>query len=206
MNALLRKLFFNVIMRFITYVLVGVNIHNQSNLPKEGPAILVANHNSHFDTMALISIMPMSLLSKIRPVAACDYFMCSRFMTWFSTKIVNIVPVSRRGGKRRLKDPLAECYRAIEQGSILIVFPEGTRGEPEKISEFKSGIAHLAKKYPQVPVIPIYMKRMGNVLPRGTWLLVPFICDIIVGNALPRYQNRQNYMSTFKRKMIELSA
>lgn len=54
MNDFLRWLFFGVLMRFLITILFGVNIRYRSRLPRKGPAIIVANHNSHLDTLVLV--------------------------------------------------------------------------------------------------------------------------------------------------------
>ena len=162
---------------------MGVNVRHHEKLVSSQPAIIVANHNSHLDTMVLISLFPLKLLKKIRPVAAADSFLRYTLLSWFALKIIGIIPISRNTGKSK-EDPLAGCSQALEQGEILIFFPEGTRGEPEKITSFKTGIAHLAKGYPKVPVIPVFLYGLGKALPRGECILIPFFCDVVVGDQL----------------------
>ena len=157
--------------------MLGLNVRHRERLPAQGPAIIVANHNSHLDTLTLISLMPLSLLPKVRPVAALDYFMKTKFLAWFATRIIGILGIDRQGGG----NPLAGPNAALKRGEILVLFPEGSRGEPEKLTEFKRGVALLVKENPDVPVIPVFMHGLGKSLPKGTWVIVPFICDIFIG-------------------------
>ena len=75
MNRLLKVLFFALIIKPLTLVLLGLNVRGRKNLPKNGPAIIAANHNSHLDTMVLMGLYPLGQVHKIRPVAAADYFL-----------------------------------------------------------------------------------------------------------------------------------
>lgn len=135
------------------------------NCPTTAP-VLAANHNSHLDAVVLISLMPLRLLHRIRPVAAMDYFMRNRALAWFSTNIIGILPIARQRSSAE-DDPLAGCTEALERGEILIFFPEGSRGEPEEMAEFRGGIAKLAARHPDVPVVPIYLHGLGKALPKG---------------------------------------
>ena len=75
MNNLLRFIFFRIFVRPVISVVLGLNIRHRERLPTKGPAILVANHNSHLDTMVLMTLFPWKLQKKIHPVAAADYFL-----------------------------------------------------------------------------------------------------------------------------------
>jgi 1-acyl-sn-glycerol-3-phosphate acyltransferase len=183
MNSLLRFLWFTCIVRPVVLLAMGVTIRNREGLVKSAPAIVVANHNSHLDALMLTSLFPLSMLHKIRPVAAADYFLRNRFLAWFSLNIIGIVPIRRRRAENG-EDPLAGCAGALERGHILLLFPEGSRGEPETPAPFKTGVARLAARFPTVPVIPVFMQGLGKALPRGEWLLVPVICDAVVGEPL----------------------
>lgn len=174
---IIRFVFFAVLVRFIVLIIIGLNVRRKQLLPQSGPAIIVANHNSHLDTMVLMSLFPLRLISKLRPVAAADYFTKNKFLNFFSKRIIGIIPVSRSGEDR---DPLVPIEDALADDSIIIFFPEGTRGEPGLLQKFKSGIARLAKRQPQVPVYPIFLHGLGRAMPKGTALLVPFFCDVWV--------------------------
>ena len=94
-ERVLRHVFFLLVVRPVTHILLGLNVRHPENLPKDGPAIVAANHNSHLDAMVLMSLFPLSMLPKVKPLAAADYFLKGRLMSWFSLKIIGIIPVER---------------------------------------------------------------------------------------------------------------
>lgn len=187
---LLKTFFFLCIVRPLVYWILGLQVKNRDRLPRDGPAILVANHNSHLDTLVLMSLFPVAKLSQVRPLADEQYFLKqNRCLAWIARHLFEIIPVTRTPSETRLalasqRAFLKTCQVALEQRKILILYPEGSRGEPEKSSEFKSGIAHLAKQHPDVPIIPIYLQGLGKALPKGDPLLVPFLCHVSIGEPL----------------------
>src|SRR3990172_10247506 len=182
MNTVLRFLFFAILVRAVILIWLGLNVRHRERLPKDGPAIIAANHNSHLDTMALMSLFPLRLLPKLHPVAAADYFDTGGSMGWFAKNIIGIIPVKRGTGKEG--NPLAACEEALDRGEILIIFPEGSRGEPESMQAFKKGIGHLAKARRKVPVVPVFMYGLGKAMPKGSGLIVPFNCTVSIGEPL----------------------
>jgi 1-acyl-sn-glycerol-3-phosphate acyltransferase len=189
----------------VMLVWLGLNVRNRDRLPRQGPAIVAANHNSHLDTLALLALFPLSLVPMVRPVAAADYFMRSRLMAWFSQNVVGIVPVERAGHDEG-GDPLDECYAALNRGEILLIFPEGTRGEPEHMTEFKTGIARLAERHTEVPVVTVFMHGLGKSMPKGACVPVPFFVDIFLGEPFRWTGTRESFMAKLHEMFDRLRA
>lgn len=201
-----RFIWFNLFVRPLVFLYLGVNIRRRNLLPRKGPAILVANHNSHLDTLLLMIAVPSSLLSHLRPVAAADYWLKGKGRTWFSHNVLNIVPIFRNKADRgESSDPLAGIDQALDEGSAVIFFPEGSRGEPEEMTGFKRGIAVLAERHPDVPIIPIFLQGLGRALPRGEGMVVPFVCDMFVGEHLYWGGDEDEFMERLKRRFETLS-
>ncbi|MCP5063420.1 MAG: 1-acyl-sn-glycerol-3-phosphate acyltransferase [Ignavibacteriae bacterium] len=200
----LQFLFFFLIVRPVVLIILGMNIRYRNNLPLKGPAIIVANHNSHLDTIVLMSLFPFKLLPNIRPIAAMDYFLKNKILSWFALNIINIIPFKRK----QLPDPskiFEGILRSIDNNDIVILFPEGSRGKPEMLSHFKSGIAHLAKKCPNVPIVPIFLHGLGKALPKSDWVLVPFYCDIFIGKPLIWNGEKRMFMTDLENSIKNLA-
>lgn len=204
MSDALRILFFGLVIRPILTIAIGAQIHHRERLPAKGPAIIVANHNSHLDTLTIMSMYPLRHLARLRPVAAVDYFLRTKWLAWFALHIIHIIPLER-GGREKGIDPLAGCIEALDRGEILILFPEGSRGEPEILAQFKKGVAHLAHSRPATPVHPLFIRGLGKALPKGSFLLVPFNCDIAVGEPLYWRGDVNGFMADLQTEMHALA-
>ncbi len=202
---ILRFIFYAVVVRAVILVVMGLTVRNRQRLPADGPAVLAGSHNSNLDALAIISLMPLRLLPKLRPVAAMDYFYKSGIRGWFADNVVGIIPVKRGSGKEG-GNPLQLAEEALDRGEILVIFPEGTRGEPEAFQAFKKGIGHLARSHPKVPVIPIFMHGLGKALPRGSTLLVPFNCIVSVGAPLYGKESYDAFVAELEASMRALAA
>jgi 1-acyl-sn-glycerol-3-phosphate acyltransferase len=182
-SRLLKVFFFALLIKPIVFIVIGLNVRFREKLPLKGPAILAPNHNSHLDTMVLLSLYPLSVIHKIRPVAAADYFLKNKLIAWFSLHVIGIIPLDRSGKAQREK-LFSACHKALSNNDILIIFPEGSRGEPEQMSDIKKGLYYVLKEHNSTQVTPIIMHGLGRALPRGEALLVPFNCDVIIGEPL----------------------
>ena len=168
-------------MRTFLKLIVGVKYINTEALTKEKQFIIVSNHNSHVDTMALMSVLDFSQIGKTHPVAAGDYFGSSPIKASVTKLFTNALLIPRKSVAGE-QNPIKMMSDYLDKKKSLILFPEGSRGEPGKMQEFKKGIGVLLKMNNQITYIPVYMKGMGKVLPKGERLLVPFDTYVIFGD------------------------
>lgn len=191
----LKILFFLLIVKPVVLIALGLNIINRKGLPKTGPAILAANHTSHLDTLVLMSLYPLSQLHRVRPVAAADYFMKNKWIAWFSIHCLDIIPIERAGKVPR-EELFQGCYAALADQQIIVFFPEGTRSlTEERVFRLKRGIHHLSQQYPDTQVVPIILQGLGKALPKGEALLVPFNCDVVIGEAMASNDDADQYLA-----------
>ncbi len=203
MKTLVRILFFLLIVKPLLSFILGINLYGKSNLPKHRQFIMVANHNSHLDTAALLNLFPLTQLKSIHPVAAEDYFSSSALLFAFSKTCFNILPIPRTHITKS-NNPIKRMCEIIETGESLIVFPEGSRGMPEEMAPFQNGIAHLIQKYPDIPIVPVYLKGMGRSLPKGEFILIPFFCDLIIGESLYLKGSKEEITRTLEQSVHSL--
>lgn len=172
-------LFFAIIARPVLSLATGLRVIGREHLPGAGPAVLAANHNSHLDVIALMSLFPLRRLHQVRPVAAADHFMKPGFAGWMARTFLNIIPIDRSG--KGADAAIAPVRAALDRGEIVIIFPEGTRGAPEVMTRFRRGTSLLADAYPDIPFVPAYLHGLGKSLPRGEWRFVPFAAEAYFG-------------------------
>lgn len=165
-------------------LLTGVRTRWVGCQPAMTSRIYYANHSSHLDGLVIWSGLPPLMRHFVHPVAAKDYWDKTPFRRYLVNKVFRAVLVDRKGDKPAQGNILAPLELVLEAKHSLIFFPEGTRGDGEKLSQFKSGLYHLAKKYPNVEVVPVYLENLNRVLPKGSKLVVPVICSAVVGQPL----------------------
>ncbi len=205
MAKLLKILFVLLIVKPLVFVGLGLNIINRQALPSKGPVIVAANHNSHLDTLVLLALFPIRLVHKVRPVAAADYFLANPLISWLSLNVIGIIPIRRSPSKTERASIFEECHQALNNGDILLIFPEGSRGEPEVMSGLQKGIYHLVKSYAQCPVVPVVMRGLGRSLPKGTAMLVPFNCDVVLGEAIEQFEDAETFIDVMQSRYQQLS-
>lgn len=124
-----------------------VSVSGRLPLPKTGPAILVCNHTSGLDPLLIQSCSTRLIVWMM----AREYYDIRPLQWVFKT--IEAIPVDRNG---RDMSATRAALRALQQGRILGVFPEGKIEKTRELFPFHTGVALLAAKS-QVPVYPLYL-------------------------------------------------
>ena len=176
---------YTIFWRNFLKIIIGLKCYNNEILRKKKQFILIANHNSHMDTMAIMSCMPFRYINRVHPVAAEDFFGGSRFKEILMRYLVNATLIPRKSANSDDDvDPIKVMSNLLEKGRSIIIYPEGSRGTPGVMSDFKKGIGYLVKKNPTVDVIPVYLDGLHKTLPKGKHLILPYNCRIIFGDSI----------------------
>lgn len=139
----------------------------------DGPCIVIANHQSHLDTLVAFEAMPESLKRRLFFGAAQDrWFVKGKKKTvlqpWYQSLILGNFPIMRGGGSRALE----YAGWLLGKRQAVFLFPEGTRATSEELGRFRHGVALLAREH-GVPVVPMYLSGLRALRPKGSKAVVP---------------------------------
>jgi 1-acyl-sn-glycerol-3-phosphate acyltransferase len=139
--------------------------YNSHNVPVDGPVLFVCNHQSFFDPM----IVGCPLDREVDYMARDTLFKHPLFGKLIRS--VNAFPVKR--GEADL-GAIKETLRRLKDQRSVLLFPEGTRTVDGHISEFKTGLALLARKA-RCPVVPVVIDGAFEAWPRNCPISKPLI-------------------------------
>ncbi len=146
--------------------LIRLRVDGTEHLPAEGPAILVANHVSFFDSILLMFSLP-------RPVAFIGKaeYTDNPITNWLFCG-AGMIPV-RRQDPGDLPHVFEEVADVLRRGELIGVFPEGTRSRDGLLHRGHVGAAHLALTT-GAPIVPVGIVGTDRVLPTGSRIVRPF--------------------------------
>jgi len=169
--------------------------------------VYFANHSSHGDFILVWAVLPPRMRAETRPVAGAEYWLKSKLSTFIGRDVFNSVLI-QRDRENRTQDPIAQMAGAIDSGSSLIVFPEGTRNQTEEpLLPFKSGIFHLAEARPDIDFVPVWINNLNRVMPKGEIVPIPLICTVTFGSPmqLERGETKEDFLERLRAAMLALS-
>jgi 1-acyl-sn-glycerol-3-phosphate acyltransferase len=118
-------------------ILTGISyrIEGAENIPAGG-AIVAANHQSQWETIALYALLPKPVVIMKKELLRIPLY------GWWMQRVGNIT-VDRKGGAKALRALQAQAAQRIGQGEQIVVFPEGTRSPVGGRMPFHSGVAGI---------------------------------------------------------------
>jgi len=132
-------------------------IEGTENIPKEGPAVVVANHVSYWDAVVLAVAIPR----RIYFMGHSGLFKIPVFAQII--KALGAFPVDREKSDRAA---LRAAMEILNRGDVLGIFPEGTRVRDGNLGNFKMGAAMIAAKT-NAPLVPVALINTPNIFSRG---------------------------------------
>ncbi len=144
------------LMRFICWLLIHsiyrLEKSGLENIPDEGPAVLVCNHVSFVDPLVILAASP-------RPIRfVMDHRIFRTPILSFVFRTGKAIPVaSAKEDEKLLNEAFEQVAKALENGELVAIFPEGRITDTGELYPFRGGIRRIVERTP-VPVIPLALK------------------------------------------------
>lgn len=153
---------------------LGLRSRGREHVPATGPVLLAANHVSVLDPVLIAAVTPREV-SFLAKAELFDVPLLGGLI-----RRLNARPLRREGA-----DPAAlrTALRILEEGRVLLVFPEGTRGEEGVLRPARPGAGLLAV-LSGAPLVPVYIRGSGRAWPRGRRWPRPGRVDVMFGPPL----------------------
>jgi 1-acyl-sn-glycerol-3-phosphate acyltransferase len=193
--------------RFFAHAVTAVRSIWAGSAPEDRQRVYFANHTSNGDFILIWSVLPKQLRGKTRPVAGSDYWLRTRLKTFIARHVFRAVLIDRNP-ETRTEDPVKLMADALDSGSSLILFPEGTRNLTDApLLPFKSGLYHLARSRPDVDLLPVWIANLNRVMPKGEIVPIPLICTVTFGAAfkLESDEPKDEFLARMQAALLSLA-
>ncbi len=121
----------------------GLEVSGGRNVPATGPVVLAANHPQSITDALVLGLAAGRMVCYL----AHSGLFRNRLKRGFLTRC-GVIPVFRpadvAGASERNVEVFAACYRLLEDGGVIGIFPEGTSGQERRIGRLKTGAARIA--------------------------------------------------------------
>lgn len=139
-----------------------VTIEGRSRIRRDATYVMVANHQSLLDILVLFR-----LFVHFKWVSKAEIFRVP-CIGWNMS--LNQYIKLRRGDKESIAEMMRHSGDTLEQGSSIMIFPEGTRSVDGRLKRFKAGAFVLAKNH-RVPLLPVLIQGTSAALPKRGFVL-----------------------------------
>jgi 1-acyl-sn-glycerol-3-phosphate acyltransferase len=166
----------SVVMLWLLRRLCGVSwsVEGREHLPLR-PAVILAKHQSAWETLAFQSIFPQQVHVLKRELLWLPFF-------GWGLALMSPIAIDRARGVSALRQIARKGKERLEQGFWVVVFPEGTRVSPGERRKYQLGGAWLAA-HAGAPVVPV-AHNAGRAWPRNSFLKHRFHITVRIGPAI----------------------
>jgi 1-acyl-sn-glycerol-3-phosphate acyltransferase len=126
---------------------IRLEVSGREWLPTGGAALIASLHQSAFDTVVWLTLLPRCCYVLKRELARIPMF-------GLLIRKCGMIAVDRAAGAMSMRHLLREADRAVREERQIVIFPEGTRGAPGQPLPLQPGIAAIASRT-RLPVIPV---------------------------------------------------
>ena len=144
--------------RWIARTFFALSVEGQEHVPESGPVILAPNHVSYLDPV----VVGVAVSRRVHFMAKKELFR-NPLIGWF-LRALQAYPVTR---ERVDPSTLKRTLSFLAAGQVVLMFPEGTRGDGRALRPAKPGIAVVAARS-GAAVVPVFHWGAERVLPRGS--------------------------------------
>ena len=196
--------FMSSLLVIVAKLLSGYSVRWLDCQPDTCQRVYFANHTSHLDALVLWASLPNDVRTLTRPVAAKDYWEGGPVRRHVAASF-NALLIDRKEIKVH-QSPVDLMIREMGNTFSLIVFPEGGRNSSDEMGRFKSGLYYLAKKRPDLELVPVYLDNMNRILPRGEVLPVPLLSCITIGEPiwLENGEGKAEFLRRARQSIIDI--
>jgi len=173
---------------------ISVRIEGREHLPASGAALLASHHESAFDTLVWLTLLP-------RPCYVLKAELLKIPIFGSLVRPAGMIPVDRSGGAGAVRALAREGARAVAEERQLVIFPEGTRAEPGRLLPLQPGIAAMAAAT-GLRVIPV-VTDSGSRWGRRAFHKRPGVIRIRLLPPLPAGQSRAALMAGLNAALAE---
>lgn len=188
-------------------MLTGVRTHWVGCGPSSAQRIYFANHTSNLDAPTMWAVLPGELRERCRPVAARDYWTRTPLRRFAAQYVFRSVLIERKHPTPR-DNPLTDMLEALGASDSLILFPEGGRFPGPEPAPFKNGLYHLARKRPDVELVPVRLENLDRILPKGNLLPAPASACVTFGAPMQLHpgEAKTAFLERARQAVISLKA